>query len=285
MRQRFPSAVFAVVAGMTLVGLVAGPAEAGRTATTAKSAAVAKVKQPKRYAVSGSVAAVDAAAGTLTVSWATRAGTATLTATVGVTAAVMVDGVAATVADLPVGARVTVNGVVSAGVRTVTKVRAITTWPFRAVGAAAAVDEVGATITLDSDEPIAVAAAAAVVVDGVAATLADVPAGARVRVSGTAINGLRSATAINAVTSWRVRLAGKLAAVDAGASTVTVTTGRTTTAMLSVDAATKVRVNGVTTPLASLPVGALVTVTGTEYADGTLTASAIDVRIPKRWRR
>jgi hypothetical protein len=285
MRHRIPAAVLAAVTGLTLAGLVAGPAEAARRPATVKAAAVAKITKPKPYVVSGSVAAVDAAAETLTVAWTTRAGTATLVVTVGATAAVMVDGVPATLADLPVGARVTVNGRISAGVRTVTKVRAVTTWPFWAAGAATVVDDLGATITLDADDPIAVDPAATVVVDGVAATLADVPAGARVRVWGTATNGARVATAVNAVTSWRVRVYGKLTVVDADAAAVTVQTGRTTTETFAVDPAAKVRVNGIATTLATLPVGALVTVTGTEYADGTVTASAVDVYIPKRKRR
>ncbi|WP_197287332.1 hypothetical protein, partial [Planomonospora sphaerica] len=90
-----------------------------------------------------------------------------------------------------------------------------------------------------------VAEDATVVIDGVVATLAEVPAGARVKVTGIVTNSVGSATALVVTTTWNFRQDGVVASVDADAATVTVTAANGAESVIPVAEDATVVIDGV----------------------------------------
>ncbi|MBG0814219.1 hypothetical protein [Planomonospora sp. ID82291] len=274
---------FSVAAGLAFSGLAVQPASAvaAPAVVTASKWRPAPAKSVT-FRTEGVVAAVDAGAATLTVTVPAAGGaTAQVSLAVAATAAVTVDGVAATTAEVPVGARIKVTGTGISGTRTATRLVVTTTWSFRQDGTVAAVDADAATLTVaaanGAESAIPVAEEAVVLVDGVAATLAEVPVGARIKVTGTVTNSVGSATRLVVTTTWSFRQDGMIAAVDADAATVTVThlarTGLAQTTIPVADGAVVTLNRTVSTP-AALPAGAQVQVTGT-VTNGVASAKKI----------
>ncbi|GGJ87024.1 hypothetical protein GCM10010123_15780 [Pilimelia anulata] len=254
-----------VAAGLLLALGVADPATARPSGGHGGRGQHAPVAQ--RLQLDGTVTALDTAAGTLTVTRPGPAGvTSTSTLAVAATATITVDGDAAALADVPVGGRVRLTGRVVRGVASVTAVRAATTWSVRLAGTVAAADDAAGTLTVTdpagADRTVGVDPAATITVDDEDATLADLPTGARVRLSGTATLGAVTATEVEAITTWRFALAGRVAAADGTAGILTVTAGDDDTEV-AIDADAAVTLNGAAVPLASVPTGARVTVSGT----------------------
>jgi hypothetical protein len=262
----------------------ASRASAGRTATLWRGGANERnegrrpVTRP--FVLPGTVAAVDPDAGTLGVT----SGSSTRTLSVGATARVTVDGASAALADVPVGARVVVAGTTSSDATTVSRVAAITTWTFRLQGLVDAADADAGTLTVltDGQEYVSVPVdpAATVTVDGAAATLADLPAGARVRLGGTVTDGVADATAVSAVTHWTFSTEGTLDSVDTDDTTVTVS-GRDGSVTVPVDPAAVIRQNGQTVALSALTAGSRVRVAGTVTNSAQL-ATRVDATTPHR---
>jgi hypothetical protein len=286
MRRRFLSAVAAAVSAVTLAGLLAGPVPAATAAPkgAAKAPSTKPAARAATFALAGSIAAVDPAAGTVSVT----AGAATTTVTVAATATIVLDEAAATLADLPAGARVRVTGTTTGGVRTATKVTAASTWFFETSGTLDALDADAATVTVSHTSgngttrttTVPVDGAAVITLDGAAVTLADLPAGARIEVTGTVTNGVPAATGLTAVSSWRFTLSGTVVAADGVLSTLTVRRSAGTTTV-TVDAAATVRLNRVAVALGALPTGATVKVTGTGSVAGT-TVTTVEAHAPKK---
>ena len=107
-----------------------------------------------------------------------------------------------------------------------------------------------------------------------AATLADVPAGARVRVTGTAMNGVLNATTVTVVTMWPFTVVGTITAVDTVDATVTVAQGRQAVTV-PVDPAARIQQNNRTVTLSGLIRGATVRVSG-KATNGVQNATRID---------
>ncbi|GAA2490601.1 hypothetical protein Ahu01nite_030130 [Winogradskya humida] len=137
---------------------------------------------------------------------------------------------------------------------------------------------------------------ATVTVDGKAATLADVPVGARVRFgSGSSDSETKTITTVTAVTSWDFRLGGTISAIDAATGTLTVTRparGRSDdTSTSSTDSGTAVvvgseatvTVDGKAATFADLTTGLFVQVSGTQNASGqTVTRVTASTTAPAR---
>jgi hypothetical protein len=109
----------------------AAPAQAGGVSAAAKAAKPVKVTKPVKvpFAVNGTVAAVDVAAGTVTI--ATTGGMRdlrgkTITITMSTSAKIVVDDVRATLASVQAGHRVTAVGVRAGALLTATKLGATT---------------------------------------------------------------------------------------------------------------------------------------------------------------
>ncbi len=275
--MRKPSlVVLSLVAGLSVGVGAPAAASAAPSAKAAGSVTAASFKAPVKrpFAYAGTVSAVDATASTVTIAqsgWTT-------TLAVSATAAVTVDKVAATLADVSAGARIVVTGTTSGTTRTATKLTVTTTWSFRLDGTVGAADADAGTVDVvrgDTTQAVPVAADATVVIDGAAATLADVPSGARIHVTGTVTNGTLSATALSVTTTWTFRLDALVDAADADAGTLSVLHGDEFTA-IPVDAAATVTVDGVTAGLADVPAGARVRVSGT-VTNGVLSATTLKV--------
>jgi hypothetical protein len=182
-----------------------------------------------------------------------------------------------------------VTGTTTGGVRTATKVTAASTWFFEASGTLGAVDAAAATVTVSHTTgngttrttTVPVDAAAEVTLDGAAVTLADLPTGARIGVTGTVTNGVPAATVLTAVSSWQFTLSGTVAAADGVLSTLTVRRSPADITTVTVDASATVRLNHATVALGALPVGATVKVTGTGSVTGT-TVTAVEAHAPKK---
>ncbi|GGK62193.1 hypothetical protein Ppa06_61200 [Planomonospora parontospora subsp. parontospora] len=262
---------FSVAAGLTLSGLAVQPAlaVAAPAVVTASKGRPAPVK-PVTFRTDGVVASVDADAAILKVAVPAAGGTTSqATLTVAATASVTVDGVAATLAEVPVGSRIKVTGSGISGTRTATRLAVTTTWNFRQDGVVASVDADAATVAVTAangaESVIPVAEDATVVIDGVVATLAEVPAGARVKVTGIVTNSVGSATALAVTTTWGFRQDGVVASVDADAATVAVThlvRGRLAQTTIPVADGAVITLNRSASTLAALPVGAQVQVSG-----------------------
>ncbi|MBG0820066.1 hypothetical protein HS048_04850 [Planomonospora sp. ID91781] len=284
---------FSVAAGLTLSGLAVQPAlaVAAPAVVTASKGRPAPVKSVT-FRTDGVVASVDADAAILKVTVPAVGGTASqATLTVAATAAVTVDGVAATLAEVPVGSRIKVTGSGISGTRTATRLAVTTTWSFRQDGVVASVDADAATVTVTAangaESVIPVAEDATVVIDGVVATLAEVPAGARVKVTGIVTNSVGSATALAVTTTWNFRQDGVVASVDADAATVTVThlvRGRLAQTTIPVADGAVITLNRVASTLAALPAGAQVQVSGT-VTNGVESAKKITATKTVKRRR
>ncbi|WP_449063350.1 hypothetical protein [Planomonospora algeriensis] len=284
---------FSVVAGLTLSGLAVQPASAAAApAVVAASKGRPAPVKSVTFRTDGVVAAVDAAAATLAVTVPAAGGTtARAGLTVAATAAVTVDGVAATLAEVPVGSRIKVTGTGISGTRTATKLVVTTTWAFRQEGVVASVDADAGTVAVTAangaENAIPVAEDAVVLIDGVAATVAEVPAGARIKVTGTVTNSVGSATALTVTTTWAFRQEGVVASVDADAGTVTVThllRGRLAQTTIPVADGAVITLNRAASALAALPAGAQVQVSGT-VTNGVESAKKITATKTVKRRR
>ncbi|MFC4059176.1 hypothetical protein ACFOWE_12765 [Planomonospora corallina] len=280
---------FSVAAGLTLGGVVAQPvlAAPAHAAVSASKWRPAPVKSVFR--IGGTVAAVDATASTVAVAVPVAAGTTTTNVLpVAATAAVTVDGATATLADVPDGARIAITGTSVRGARTATKLAVTTTWSFRQDGTVVAVDAEASALTVRAsngvESAVPVAVDAAVVIDGVATALADVPAGARITVTGTVTNSVASAAKLVVTTTWSFRRDGTVVAVDAEASTLTIraVNGVRSTVPVAADAA--VTLNRTSSTLADVPAGAQAQITGT-VTNGVASATKINaVKVVKKRR-
>ena len=210
-----------LTAGLALTGLLAGPTAASATTPAATSYSSGwSYHQTRSFSTDGVVSTLDAPASTVTLD---RFGVLS-TYTVDPAATVTVDRVAATLADVPAGSLVRIRGTVRNGTSTVTSIAATTTWPLRTTGLVDAIDPAALTIAIDHDGDLTTAdidPAATVTIDGVSATIADVPVGAKIRVRGTVTNSAAVITAIDAVTTWRFSLEGVIGAVDTAGGTIT----------------------------------------------------------------
>jgi hypothetical protein len=122
-------------------------------------------------------------------------------------------------------------------------------------------------------ETVSVAAEAAVTVDRTRATLAGLPVGARALITGTIGPGrdaTRTATRIDAATSWPLRLGGAVASVGAG--TLTLIERDNTTMTVRVGPGVPVTLDGQLSSLAGLPVGVRIWVEGTATATSQTVA-------------
>jgi hypothetical protein len=223
MRRRHLTAVLSTVAGMALAAAVVAPAQAAAAHArhaTKSSTQHAPPRDDHRtrgrhrhdapaedsFHVAGTVSAVDAEADTLTLTRPGRKGTITETIPVAGDATVTLDGDAASLADLPAGARVRMNGSEAEDTRTATEIKAITSWPMRIQGTIAGIDPTAGTLTVTvggrrgttSTTTVSVGADVPVTLDGAASTLAGLAAGARVRVLGRGTVGGTTVTAVHA---------------------------------------------------------------------------------------
>jgi hypothetical protein len=147
-------------------------------------------------------------------------------------------------------------------------------------GIVVSVDATAGTITIshpgdDDPDTFIVPSGATIKLDGEAATLAGIPAGARVRVGG--LDDEDEATSVVAVTSWRVQLAGTVASVDTAAGTLTLKRPATT---VTVGSTAIIKLDGKVVPLGDLPTGARVQIQATRTATAT-TAIKLQAHAPK----
>jgi hypothetical protein len=144
----------------------------------------------------------------------------------------------------------------------------------------------GSEVTLKTADgwtrTIAVTADTTITRAGTTITLADLKVGDEVRFAQTRnADGTYTVTRIQQVIP---SVAGQVTAVDG--STITVKRFDGTTATIHVDASTTYTVAGVTTPtLADIKVGAVIVAQGTERADGSLDAEAVDSGFEKGFGR
>jgi hypothetical protein len=219
MQRRHLSAVLAAVAGLGIVGLLTGPARAAATQTPSSRSA-ARTPGDRRgdrrnshgpsdehgsFWAGGTVTAVDASAGTVTITRLRKDDTAETISVAG-DAAITIDKLSGTLAGLPVGARALITGTVgpgSTGVRTVTRIDAATSWPLRLDGAVVSVGD--GTLTLNERDKttitVSVAGGVQVTLDGRASSPAALPVGTRVWVEGTATATGRTVTKVAARTA------------------------------------------------------------------------------------
>ncbi|MFG1603494.1 hypothetical protein [Actinoplanes sp. NPDC049265] len=277
MQLRHRSAVLAAVAGIALTGLATAPAQAASPANPVVKAAAGT--PARTFTTEGTVSALDAAAGKLTVAAENGGGSTTVTVTP--KAAVTIDKATAKLAGLPVGARVKVNGTVSNGVNLATTVDATTSWPMAGAGTVKAVDATTRTVTVDhlllADEVVTVADNAKITLDGRTVALAAVPVKARIALTGTVTNGKRVAKTVVALSRWQLNLTGTISAVDAATGKITVRSGDGATLNLAVNPDATIKLNGVKVALKDLPLGATVTLTGTDTTAGA-TIAGIDAK-------
>ncbi len=215
MQRRHLSAVLAAVAGLGIVGLLTGPARA--TATHPPSSRTAGRTPGDRrnshgpsdehgsFWAGGTVTAVDASAGTVTITRLRKDDTPE-TISVAADAAITIDRVSGTLAGLPVGTRALITGTVApggAGVRTATRIDAATSWPLRLEGTVVSVGD--GTLTLSGHDKatitVAMASGVQVTLDGRASSPAALPVGTRVWVEGTATGTGRTVTKVAARTA------------------------------------------------------------------------------------
>ena len=215
MRRRHLAAILSATTGLALAGGPAtAPAQAAssthsRKATSSSAAHRSghaqrpgehgRARRDRTVGHGGTISAVDAVAGTVTVSHPGENGGAA-TITVGNDATITLDGAASTLADLPVGARVRITGTETDDVRTVTAVDAVTSWPLRLEGTVGAVGDGTLTLTAAAGRhvTVTVGADATVTLDGTATALAGLTTGARVHVAGTGSISGQTATAVTA---------------------------------------------------------------------------------------
>jgi hypothetical protein len=133
----------------------------------------------------------------------------------------------------------------------------------------------GANVTVNVDPK------ASVTLDGNTAALAKLPVGGVVKLNGTVSNGANVATSVSATTVLPFVSVGTVAAVDAGAQTVSVKRlsldGKGTTVTYPVAAKAAISLDGRSVALSAVPARAYVLVTGTvtggtTYAVKSLTA-------------
>jgi hypothetical protein len=282
MQLRHRSAVLAAVAGIVLTGLATAPAQAAAPAHPVAAAAAGA--RARTFTTEGTLAALDAVAGKLTVA-AENGGGAT-TVTVSPKASVNVDKSTAKLSALPIGARVKVSGTVGDGANLATSVDATTSWPLVSAGTVKAVDAAARTVTvghvLTADEVVTVADGAKITLDGRTVALAALPVKARIALTGTVTTGKRTAKTLIALSRWQLNLTGTVSAVDAAAGTITVKSGDGATLDLAVNPDATIKVNGAKVSLKNLPVGATVTLTGTDSSAGA-TVAGIDAKAaPKK---
>lgn len=140
MQRRHLSAILTAVTGLTLAGVLATPAQAAGTHSPASKASASDDhgsgggrgpggddRKGGKFRTDGTVSAVDTTAGTVTITHPGRDGTTqTETISVAADAKVSLDGQASSLAALPVGARVRLEGTATATTQTVTRVEART---------------------------------------------------------------------------------------------------------------------------------------------------------------
>ena len=133
----------------------------------------------------GSVDAVDAAAMTITVKGLTPARVLPVAAK----AAITLDGRTVALSALPVRSHILVTGTVTGGVYSAKSLTAVSRWALNLNGTVSAVDAVAGTVTVNSGTGTAVKLnvdpKATIKVNGVKVSLADLPIGATVALSGS----------------------------------------------------------------------------------------------------
>jgi hypothetical protein len=149
---------------------------------------------------------------------------------------------------------------------------------FVALGKITAVDASAGTVTvrpvLATDTAalnITVTAKTAIRVNLAKVTLAKLPVGARVLVAGNADGTVRTANSIDALTLSNVHVDGTVTAVTSKAITLNVNAGGTSAAVnVPVSADAKITLNGKSVKLSDLPVGAKISLDGTDGTAGLL---------------
>ncbi|WP_305788133.1 hypothetical protein [Symbioplanes lichenis] len=202
MRLRHRAAVVTAVAGIALTGLAAaGPAMAATATAGVNVDGGTSVKVDANVALpfvsAGSVAAVTTT--TVTVKLPTGA---TSVIPVDAKAAVSLDGRKVALTALPPGATVVVTGTATGGVRSAKLVAALSRWSLNLSGTVSAVDAAKGTVTVNTTSgatvKLNVDPKATVTVNGAKVSLANLPIGATVGLTGTGTTTGGTAVTISA---------------------------------------------------------------------------------------
>jgi hypothetical protein len=163
------------------------------------------------FAAAGSVSAVDGTARTLTVTPLAVGGPTVAKAyPVAAKALIILDGKPVDLAKLPVRAHILVAGTVTGGVFSAQSLTAVSRWDLKLSGTVTAVDAAHSTVTVSTGSPatavkLNVDPNVGIQVNGVKASLATLPIGATVNLSGTETTAGTSISGIDAKVSGKTR--------------------------------------------------------------------------------